>query len=253
MAGSSTCLNSVVEVPVAELLITHYPTSCPGSTRPRRASTRPGQRWRGWRISCTGAGGAGRQAETTWPWTQRRPAWRRGADGILALPVLGDGERTDADLRAAFTGLSARHGRGVLARAMLEGVAFAIRGQLDLLRRAGAPVSELRVSGGDTRLATWNRIKADVTGLAVRPISGDAATTGVAMLAGMGSGVYGNVDEAIARCVRLDPAIEPSAATRVLYDDAYGAYVELAGSAVVRRSNASNSLPASSPSVGTMP
>jgi sugar (pentulose or hexulose) kinase len=253
MAGSSTCLNSVVLEPVAELLVTHYPHVVPGPF-----TTETG-------INTTGAavawladllyGGRARRANglAYLALDTEAGAAPAGADGVLALPVLGDGERTDADLRAAFTGLSARHGRGVIARAMLEGVAFAIRGQLDLLRRAGAPVSELRVSGGDTRLATWNRIKADVTGLVVRPISGDAATTGVAMLAGLGSGVYGNVDEAIARCVRLDPAIEPSAATRVLYDDAYGAYVELAGSAVVRRSNASNSLPASSPSVGTVP
>jgi xylulokinase len=158
-----------------------------------------------------------------------------GADGVLALPVLGDGERTDADLRAAFSGISQRHGRDVLARAMLEGAAFAIRGQLELLRRAGAPATELRVSGGDTRLATWNRIKADVTGLPVRPIPGDAAGIGVAMLAGLGAGVYRNPDEAIARCVRPDPLIEPSAMTRSTYDEAYGAYMELATSTVVRR------------------
>ena len=143
--------------------------------------------------------------------TRRPPVPPRAPDGVLALPVLGDGERTDADLRAAFTGLSQRHGRGVLARAMLEGAAFAIRGQLELLRGAGAPATELRVSGGDTRLGTWNRIKADVTGLPVRPIPGDAATPGVAMLAGLGAGVYRDLDEAIARCVRPGPAIEPAA------------------------------------------
>ena len=51
---------------------------------------------------------------------------------MLALPVLGDGERTDPDLRGAFTGISLRHDRAVLARAMMEGVAFAIRDQLEL-------------------------------------------------------------------------------------------------------------------------
>jgi xylulokinase len=158
-----------------------------------------------------------------------------GSDGVLALAVLGDGERTDADLRGAFTGLSGRHGRAVLARAMMEGAAFAIRGQLDLLRGAGAPVSELRVSGGDTRLATWNAIKADVTGLPLRTIPGDAATGGVAMLAGLGAGVYRDVDEAIERCVHPDPVIEPRPSTRGIYDDAYAAFGELARSAVVRR------------------
>jgi sugar (pentulose or hexulose) kinase len=236
MAGSSTCLNSVVREPLAELLITHYPHVILGTF-----TTETG-------INTTGAAVAwladllygGRSGHASGPdyvaLDAEAAAVPAGADGVLALPVLGDGERTDAELRAAFTGLSQRHGRAVLARAMLEGAAFAIRSQLELLRRAGAPVTELRVSGGDTRLATWNRIKADVTGLPVRPIPGDAATTGVAMLAGIGAGVYRDVNEAIARCVRPEPPIEPSAATRSTYDETYRAYEELAASAVVRRS-----------------
>ena len=125
-----------------------------------------------------------------------------GADGVLALPSLADGERTDPDLRGAITGLSLRHGRGVIARAMMEGVAFNIREQLDLIRAGGATVTELRVSGGDARLATWNQIKADVIGVPVVPVPGDAAVGGVAMLAGLGAGQYVDVDDAIRRCVR---------------------------------------------------
>jgi sugar (pentulose or hexulose) kinase len=238
MAGSSTCLNTVVLEPLTALLITHYPHVVPGSY-----TTETG-------INTTGAA-LGWLAGLLYGHSSRRvhgsdyltldaeaAAVPAGADGVLALPVLGDGERTDADLRAAFTGLSARHGRAVLARAMLEGTAFAIRAQLDLLREAGAPLTELRVSGGDTRLATWNRIKADVTGLPVRSIPGDAATTGVAMLAGLGAGVYKDLDEAIDRCVRPDAAIEPSVASRDAYDDAFISYTRLAESTVVRRTTA---------------
>ena len=65
----------------------------------------------------------------------------------------------------------------MLARALMEGVAFAIADQLDLLRDGGAPVTELRISGGDSRLASWNRIKADVLGIPVRTVPGDAAVT----------------------------------------------------------------------------
>ena len=63
-----------------------------------------------------------------------------GADGVLALAVLGDGERTDPDLRGAVVGLSLRHDRGTLARAVLEGAAFAIRGP------AGSPASWRRAA-----------------------------------------------------------------------------------------------------------
>jgi len=153
---------------------------------------------------------------------------------VLALPVLGDGERTDPALRGAFVGLSLRHDRAALARALLEGVAFAIRGQLDLLRQGGAPVTELRVSGGDARLRTWNRIKADVTGIPVSTIPGDAAVTGVAMLAGIGAGVYRDAAEAIERCVRRDPPIRPDAGLCQLYETGYAAWRSLAEARAVR-------------------
>jgi|PersoiStandDraft_1058852.scaffolds.fasta_scaffold02293_3 xylulokinase len=235
MAGSSTCLNSVVREPLTELLITHYPHVIPGPYTTETGINTTGAAV-GWLADLLyGRHGAHASGADYLALDAEAAAVPPGADGVLALPVLGDGERTNADLRAAFTGLSGRHGRAILARAMLEGAAFAIRGQLELLRNAGAPVTELRVSGGDTRLATWNRIKADVTGLPVRPIPGDAAATGVAMLAGLGAGVYRDVDEAIARCVRPDLAIEPSESARDIYDRAYQAYAELAGSAVVTR------------------
>ena len=235
MAGSSTCLNSVVPKPLAELLITHYPHVVPGPFTTETGINTTGAAV-AWLAGLLYGGRFGRPNGRDYLALDAEAASvPAGADGVLALPILGDGERTDADLRAAFTGLSQRHGRAVLARAMLEGAAFAIRDQLELLGRAGAPATELRVSGGDTRLAAWNRIKADVTGLPVVPISGDAAATGVAMLAGLGAGVYRNPDEAIARCVRPDPPIEPAASTRSRYDDAYRAYTELATSAVVRR------------------
>jgi xylulokinase len=158
-----------------------------------------------------------------------------GADGLLFAPVLGDGERTDPALRGAMTGLSLRHERGAIARAALEGVAYAIRAQLELLRAGGAPVTELRVSGGDARLSTWNRVKADVTGLVVRTYPGDAATTGVAMLAGLGAGLYRDPADAIERCVRPDAPVEPDPDAVALYHEGYRSWVALVGASVVRR------------------
>jgi xylulokinase len=122
-----------------------------------------------------------------------------------------------------------------MARAILEGVAFLIRDQLALLTAGGAAVDELRVSGGDTRIATWSRVKADVIGVPVTTIPGDAAVTGVAMLAGLGTGVYRSVDEAIARCVRSDRAVEPDPATHAVYDARYEAFKALLAGDAVRR------------------
>jgi sugar (pentulose or hexulose) kinase len=118
---------------------------------------------------------------------------------------------------------------------MMEGVAFAIRDQLDLIRGGGARVTELRVSGGDTRLATWNRIKADVIGVPVVPVPGDAAVGGVAMLAGLGAGVYRDVDDAIGRCVRPDAPVDPDPGARAAYDERFEAWRALAAATAVRR------------------
>jgi xylulokinase len=149
--------------------------------------------------------------------------------------VLGDGERDDPALRGALTGLSLRHGRGELARAMLEGSALEMGLHLDLLRGAGTPVTELRVSGGDARLTTWNQVKADVLGIPVVRIAGDAAVTGVAMLAGIGAGVYRDVDEAIARCVHIAERREPDPSAAGTYRAIAQRYRELVDAAVVRR------------------
>ena len=109
-----------------------------------------------------------------------------GADGLLFVPVLGDGERDDPALRGTVTGLSLRHGRAAWARAAMEGVAFGMRALLEVLGRDRERAAELRVSGQAAGLGTWNQIKADVLGVPVRRVPGDATAAGVAMLAGIG-------------------------------------------------------------------
>lgn len=235
MAGSSTCLNAAVAAPLPALAITHYTHVVPGPWCTETGINTTGAAV-GWVARLLYGGRGGRPGSADFARLDAEAAGvPAGADRVLALPVLGDGERTDADLRGAITGLSERHGRAVIARAVLEGVAFTIRDQLDLLREAGAPVDELRVSGGDTRLATWNRVKADVVGVPVRRVPGDAATTGVAMLAGLGAGAYRDPAEAIERCVHLEPALDPDPAARDRYAEAFAAWRGLAASISVRR------------------
>ncbi len=209
MAGSSTCLNAVVATPLDVLAVTHYPHVIPGPFTTETGINTTGAAM-AWLAGLLYGGRSGRPGSADYARLDAEAAAvPPGSDGLVALAVLADGERTDPDLRGAFVGLSLRHGRPELARAMLEAVAFAIADQLDLLREGGAAVTELRISGGDTRLATWSRVKADVLGIPVRTVPGDAAVTGVAMLAGLGAGVYRDPAEAIARCVRLEPPVEP--------------------------------------------
>jgi xylulokinase len=235
MAGTSSCLNAAVPQPLAELLVTHYPHVVPGPFTTETGINTTGAAV-AWVADLLYAGRRGRAGSAEYERLDgEAAAVPPGSDGLLALPVLADGERTDPDLRAAFTGLSLRHGRAAMARAMLEGVAFTIRAQLALLEAGGAPVTGLRVSGGDARLGTWNRIKADVLGLPVVTVPGDAAVTGVAMLAGLGAGMYRDVAEAIERCVRWETRIEPDPAARSAYEDAFAAFQALMDAGAVRR------------------
>ncbi len=235
MAGSSTCLNAVVDAPLQVLAVTHYPhvAGTGFTTETGINTTGSAVAWAADRLYAGRRGKAGGADFTRLD--VEAAAAPPGADGLLFLPVLGGGERTDPSLRGALTGLSLRHGRAVIARAVLEGVAYAIRDQLALLRDAGRPVTELRISGGDTRLGAWNRIKADVTGIPVRTVPGDAAVTGVAMLAGMGAGIYRDADAAIAACVHPDAPITPNPLLAGVYELGFTAWRALAAAAVVHR------------------
>ncbi|HEY5294558.1 MAG TPA: FGGY-family carbohydrate kinase, partial [Gaiellaceae bacterium] len=156
--------------------------------------------------------------------------WGPGAEGLLFAPYLA-GERTpypDPDARGAFTGLSVRHDRGGLWRALLEGVAYGLRDSLELLRELGARPDVGRVSGGGARSELWVKIVASVLGLPLeRTESEEGSAFGAALLAGVRAGVFADAADAVARCVRVRNVVEPDPAWAALYDGGYSRYREL--------------------------
>jgi xylulokinase len=150
--------------------------------------------------------------------------WEPGAEGLLFAPYL-QGERTphaDPDVRGAFTGLSLRHDRGALARAVLEGVAYGLRDSLELLRALGVEPTVGRVSGGGARSDLWLKIVASVLNLPLERTESEAgAAFGAAMLAGVRAGVFADAAEAVARCVRVEGRIEPEPGWVEAYDEGY--------------------------------
>jgi xylulokinase len=141
-------------------------------------------------------------------------AWPPGVEGLTFLPYLA-GERTphaNPDARGAFVGLSLRHDRGALVRAVLEGVAFGLRDGLDLVSQACGRPSLGRVSGGGARSELWLRILASVLELPLQRMAVDeGAPFGAALLGGVAAGVFGDVHEAVAACVRTGEIVEPVA------------------------------------------
>jgi xylulokinase len=138
--------------------------------------------------------------------------WPPGVEGLTFAPYLA-GERTphvDPHARAAFAGLSLRHDRGALVRAVLEGVAFGLRDSLELLRAIGVEPRSARVSGGGARSELWLRIVASVLELPLeRTAAEEGAAFGAALLGGVAAGVFADVHEAVAATVRVRDTIEP--------------------------------------------
>jgi xylulokinase len=152
--------------------------------------------------------------------------WEPGAEGLLFAPYLA-GERTpypDPEARGAFVGLSLRHDRGAMWRAMLEGVAFGLRDSLELLRSLGVEPTVGRVSGGGARSELWLRIVASALGVPLeRMESEEGSAFGAALLAGVRAGVFADAQEAVARCVRARSVVEPVWD----YEDAYARFRRL--------------------------
>jgi xylulokinase len=137
-----------------------------------------------------------------------------GCDGLVFLPYL-TGERTpyaDPLARAAFCGLSVTHGRGALARAVLEGVAFALRDCLDVVSGVGVSATRGRVSGGGSRSRLWLEIVASALEVPLEVMATDQGSAfGAALLGGVAAGVYDDLDQASAACVRVTEVIDPVA------------------------------------------
>jgi xylulokinase len=150
--------------------------------------------------------------------------WEPGAGGLTFLPYL-QGERTphaDPDARGAFAGLSLVHDRGALVRAVLEGVAYGLRDSLELLRSLGVTAEVARASGGGARSELWLRIVASVLGVPIeRTVVEEGAAFGAALLGGVAQGVFADVHEAIAGCVRVRDVVEPDPAWQRAYEEGY--------------------------------
>lgn len=155
-----------------------------------------------------------------------------GAEGALWMPYL-TGERTphgDADARAGIIGLTARHTRGHVLRAVMEGVAFGLRDSLEIIRGLRIPIREIRLTGGGARSALWRQIQADVFGREVSVLRGNEGPAfGAALLAGVGVGVFSSCDEAAQRLLGPAEKVAPIPENVKCYTELYGVYRGLYG------------------------
>lgn len=152
-----------------------------------------------------------------------------GADGLTFLPYL-TGERTphaDPEARGAFVGLSVRHTRAHLTRAVLEGVAYGLRDGLELMRAAGtSEPREFRASGGGTKSPLWRQVVADVLGVRLVTVgTAEGAAFGAAVLATVAAGWFDDVTDAAAAMVTPGEATAPQ--VHGAYREGYATYRSL--------------------------
>src|SRR5262245_56939137 len=137
----------------------------------------------------------------------------RGADGLIFVPYL-TGERhphPDPLARGAFVGLTLRSGLGQMVRAVMEGVSFGMRDNLELLRARGVRPATAAVSGGAAQSGVWRQMLTDIAGIPLYTVnSTEGAALGAAILAAVGVGAWPDVPAACADLIRTVDVTEPS-------------------------------------------
>ncbi|MBR3691830.1 MAG: xylulokinase [Clostridia bacterium] len=153
-----------------------------------------------------------------------------GCGGVVYLPYLM-GERTphlDPDARGVFFGMTAATTRADMLRAVMEGVVFSLNDCLSIIRGMGIPTREIRASGGGGRSPLWRQMQADIFGKPIHTISSpEGPALGVALLAGVGTGVYASVPEACEASIRKVGCEKPNAAAKAAYKPYYALYKNL--------------------------
>lgn len=150
-----------------------------------------------------------------------------GSEGLNFLPALNGTMAPEwiASARGCFYGLTPAHGPGHLARATLEGTAFAMRDVLECLKRLDVDVTSIVALGGGAKSRLWTQIRADMTGLPVEvPLVTDTAPVGSATLGAVAIGVFPDVPSAVKSLGAVSHVMEPDVSVKAQYDEMYERY-----------------------------
>jgi xylulokinase len=155
-----------------------------------------------------------------------------GSEGLQFLPYL-TGERCpypDPNARGGWIGITARTTRAMLIRSLLEGVTFGMRDALDIMQNMRCAITQVRASGGGARSDFWRQLQADIY---QKPIiitnASEGPAYGVALLAGVGTGVWANVEQACKASIKQVGKTTPNKKSSAAYDRSYAVYHKLYG------------------------
>ncbi|MEA3453899.1 MAG: xylulokinase [Candidatus Caldatribacteriota bacterium] len=153
-----------------------------------------------------------------------------GSEGLIFLPYLY-GERTphnDANARGVYFGISGKHDQRHFTRSVLEGIAFALRDSLELIKDKGVKIKEIRAIGGGAKSRVWQQILADILGKEINLLNVEEGPAfGAALIAGVGVGIYSSFAEAVNRIIKVKKTIVPRIQDSEKYNHYYQLYKKL--------------------------
>jgi xylulokinase len=138
------------------------------------------------------------------------------------------GERTphiDPNVKGAFLGVSLINNHDDFVRSILEGVSFSLKNCLDLIENMNVNIDEIRVSGGGAESSVWRQILADIFGYALTTVkASEGGALGVAILAGVGAGIYNSVEDACSKIIKGNSKVDPNTELKDIYEKVYEIY-----------------------------
>ncbi|HEX2972493.1 MAG TPA: xylulokinase [Tepidisphaeraceae bacterium] len=153
-----------------------------------------------------------------------------GAEGLFFLPYL-TGERCphpDPNARGAWIGLTSRTNRDMIIRSLLEGVTYGMRDAIEIMREMNIPITQVRAGGGGARSDFWRQLQADIyKAPIVLTNSTEGSAYGVAILAGVGTGVWKSVEEACKASIKQTVKVPTNKKMASFYDCHYPVYQKL--------------------------
>lgn len=153
-----------------------------------------------------------------------------GSEGLLALPHFAGSfcPHYNPEARGAFVGISFNHKRSHFVRALVESIAFMLKENVELLKTLGVKVEKVRSLGGAAKSDFWLQVKSDVLNLPIElPKCSEASSLGAAILAGVGAGIYRDIDEAVKAIVSIKKIFSPRPEDVSIYQGIYGEYLDL--------------------------
>lgn len=153
-----------------------------------------------------------------------------GCEGLMFLPYL-TGERCphpDPTARGGWIGLTARHTRGAMIRSVMEGVTYGMADALRIIQAMKIDVDTVRLSGGGARSEFWRQLQTDIYNSPTAIINAsEGPAYGVAILAGVGTGVWKNVQQACGAVIRETQKLKPNAKLAAYYAHAHAQFTRL--------------------------